>query len=189
MTLRRIAAFDFDGTITRRDTLFPFLRQYGTSNLLQAAVLTLRTRKPQGWRESLKANVLRKVFLGKELQKLEHAGKSYAANLPRLYRDEVLSMISYHRDAGHELVLVTASLGCYARPAAEELGFDHVIAVELVSNAGRLSGEMSGRNVRGSEKARQLREWLGSSDAEIWAYGNSQGDKEMLSMANHSKWV
>ena len=98
-------------------------------------------------------------------------------------------MISYHRNAGHELILITASLGCYARPAAEELGFDHVIAVELTSHAGRLTGEMSSRNVRGSEKARRLREWLGSSEAEIWAYGNSSGDKEMLLMADHEKWI
>ena len=189
MPLRRIAAFDFDGTITRRDTLFPFLRQYGTANLLQTAFWTCITRKPQGWRESLKANAIRRVFSGKQLQNFEDDGKSYASTLPSLYRDDVLSMISYHRNAGHELILITASLGCYARPAAEELGFDHVIAVELTSHAGRLTGEMSGRNVRGPEKARRLREWLGSSEAEIWAYGNSSGDKEMLLMADHEKWI
>ena len=158
MTLRRIAAFDFDGTITRHDTLFPFLRKYGAANLIQAAFLTFMARKPQGWRESLKANTLRKIFAGKQLQNFEDDGKSYASTLPSLYRDDVLSMISYHRDAGHEWILITASLGCYARPAAEELGFDHVIAVELTSHAGRVTGEMSNRNVRGSEKARRLRE-------------------------------
>ncbi|MEG3586942.1 MAG: HAD-IB family hydrolase [Actinomycetota bacterium] len=189
MTLRRIAAFDFDGTITKRDTLFPFLRKYGMVNILQATFSTLIDRKPHGWRESLKANVLRKAFLGKQLQKFEDDGEAYASTLPPLYRDDVLSMIAYHRNAGHELVLITASLGCYARPAAEKLGFDHVIAVELSSHAGRLSGEMPERNVRGPEKARRLREWLGSSDAEIWAYGNSSGDKEMLLMADHKKWI
>ena len=189
MRERVVAAFDFDGTITRRDTLLPFLRQYGTVNLIQAAFLTFMARKPHGWRESLKANTLRKIFAGKQLQNFEDDGKTYASTLPSLYRSDALSKVAYHRNAGHELVLITASLGCYARPAAEKLGFDHVIAVELTSHAGRLTGEMSGRNVRRSEKARRLREWLGSSDAEIWAYGNSRGDNELLEMADHPLMV
>ena len=68
-------------------------------------------------------------------------------------------------------------------------GFDHVIAVELASESGLLSGEISGNNIRGPEKARRLRQWIGPTDVEIWAYGNSSGDKEMLSMADHSRWV
>ena len=74
-------------------------------------------------------------------------------------------------------------------PVGASLGFDHVIAVELEDMNGSLTGEMKGANVRGIEKARLLKEWLGGETAEIWGYGNSRGDKEMLTMADHPVWV
>ena len=189
MTDRQIAAFDFDGTITKRDTLVPFLRKYGMSRLLLSAFSTLYGKREDGWRNTLKANTLRETFSGYPLSKFEEDGREYASSLQSLYRSETLNLISDHLHAGHELVLVSGSLASYARPAATVLGFSHVIAVELSDHSGRLTGEMEGRNVRGMEKARRLRHWLGSSNTEIWAYGNSSGDKEMLMMADHAKWL
>ncbi len=189
MTNRTIAAFDFDGTITKRDTLVPFLRRYGLWNFVQPSIETIRSRRQRGWRDTLKENILRQLFLGFPADRLEKDGQDYAASLPNLYRQEVVKYIQNHRDKGHELVLVTASLGCYVRPVAESLGFDHVIAVELASMSGRLTGEISGFNVRGAEKARRLRQLIGLEKVDLWAYGNSSGDKEMLEMAQYSRKV
>ncbi|KIE51182.1 MAG: hypothetical protein MB53_03385 [marine actinobacterium MedAcidi-G2A] len=189
MSQRQIAAFDFDGTITKRDTLFPFLKKYGLLNLLLPLISSTANRRSLKWRDALKVQMIRKVFADISVSKFEEDGIRYAETLNSKYRDDVLALLSWHRKAGHELVLVTASLGCYARPAATKLGFDHVIAVELASESGLLSGEISGNNIRGPEKARRLRQWIGPTDVEIWAYGNSSGDKEMLSMADHSRWV
>ena len=44
MSQRQIAAFDFDGTITKRDTLFPFLKKYGLLNLLLPLISSTETR-------------------------------------------------------------------------------------------------------------------------------------------------
>jgi HAD superfamily hydrolase (TIGR01490 family) len=189
MINRTVAAFDFDGTITKRDTLVPFLRQYGLWNFVQPAVDTLRSRRQRGWRDTLKANTLRQLFLGFPVERLEKDGQDYAASLPNLYRQEIVKYVQNHRDKGHDLVLVTASLGCYARPAAQSLGFDHVIAVELASMSGRLTGEISGSNVRGAEKARRLRQLIGLEKVDLWAYGNSSGDNEMLEMAQYPQRV
>ena len=189
MTKRVVAAFDFDGTITRRDTLVPFLRQYGSWKLTRTTLETLLRVRRKGLRDSLKESILRELFRGFPTDELEKDGGDYAANLPRLYRQEIVERIGAHRSKGHELVLVTASLGCYARPAAQALGFDHTIAVELASKSGRLTGEMTGLNIRGPEKARLLRSYLGYAEVDLWAYGNSSGDKEMLQMANHAKKI
>ena len=44
---------------------------------------------------------------------------------------------------------------------------------------------MDGPNVRAHQKAVLLRDTLGSDPVEVWAYGDSAGDKEMLQMADH----
>ncbi len=186
MTKRIVAAFDFDGTITRRDTLTPFLKKYGSTKLAKVALETLLRVRHQGLRDDLKENILRELFSGFPTEQFEMDGKKYAATLPNLYRREIVERINDHNRKGHALILVTASLGCYARPAAEALGFHHTIAVELTSHSGRLTGEMTGLNVRGPEKARLLRDHLGYEEIDLWAYGNSSGDKEMLQMANHA---
>jgi phosphatidylglycerophosphatase C len=53
---------------------------------------------------------------------------------------------------------------------------------------GRLTGRLVGANCRGAEKARRTREWLranGLAGAELWAYGDSSGDDELLALADH----
>ena len=189
MRERVVAAFDFDGTITRRDTLLPFLRQYGLGKLSKATCKTLLGLRNGDIRNALKKNTLTELFGGYPTAQLEIEGETYASTIPNLYRREILKRIEFHRHQGHQLVLVTGSLGCYARPAGEALGFDHIIAVEMMSSQGYLTGEMDGVNVRGPEKARRLKRFLKNESVGLWAYGNSSGDREMLEMADHAEMV
>ena len=67
-----------------------------------------------------------------------------------------------------------------------------MIGVELATGPdGVLSGELHRPNVRGAEKATRLRAWLdGHEPDQLWAYGNSSGDRELLTaMATHPVWV
>lgn len=118
-------------------------------------------------------------------------GRRFAGRIlrSRLRRD-MLERLRWHIAQGHETVLVSASLEAYLVPLAEEIGVDHVIAVRLEADAeGRLTGAMVGGNVRGPAKAEFLSSWLGDDRAEIWAYGDSEGDRELLAMADHPVWV
>ena len=190
-----VAAFDFDGTITHRDTLAPFLWTFGRRTLVSSALRSLSSvRNREGARDLVKERVIRSLFEGIPAADLEDAGLRYASNIADRYQPRTLGHIQRHAAYGHMLVLVTASLGVYARPAGAALGFDHVIAVELEADqAGILTGEMTGPNVRGPEKERRLRSLLeaeaGDGEVELWAYGNSNGDSAMLSMADHPTWV
>ena len=196
MTDRRIAAFDFDRTITRRDTLVPFLLRVGSP----AATIRGIAGSAIGWvtggrernarRAKAKRAYLGSVVAGRQMAELEERGRVYAQGLPDLYRPASLERIEWHRGEGHELILVTGSLGLYAGPAGDALGFDHVIAVDLAADpAGRATGDIVGANVRGPEKARRLSEYLGGPPAEMWAYGDSDGDAELLAMADHPTWI
>ena len=70
-----------------------------------------------------------------------------------------------------------------------------MIAVELSSRDGVLTGSLTHPNVRAARKAVRLREWLGEpadgplESTELWAYGNSSGDHQLLDLADHAYWV
>ncbi len=129
--------------------------------------------------------MIRRVFADRRVDAVDPIARRYATSLAdRLWPDSV-ARVDWHRDQGHRLVLVSASLALYAEPAARALGFDDVIAVELETSAGRHTGAMVGPNVRGDVKAQRLAALLGDATGALWAYGNSAGDDAMLAMADH----
>jgi phosphatidylglycerophosphatase C len=105
--------------------------------------------------------------------------------------------LEWHRRAGHRLVIVSASPTIYLETAGRLLGVDAVLATELeVDGNGRLTGRLSRPNCRGAEKALRLQAWLESAGRapsgrprELWAYGDSAGDGEMLALADVAVWV
>jgi phosphatidylglycerophosphatase C len=189
-----VAAFDFDGTLARHDTLMPFLRQArGTPRLLQAAVRTAGRARD---RDAFKVAAIGHLFRGMAAAELDARGRAYADTLRPLLRPEMLDRVRWHRDSGHAVVIVSASLGAYLRPLAERLGLDAALAVELVTGAdGVLTGAVVGElNTRGPQKVARLRTWTDArfgpaTPVELWAYGDSSGDEELLAAADHPTWV
>ena len=115
------------------------------------------------------------------------AGTAYAARLwaAQRFRPEMLERLAWHRAEGHRIVVVSASLDSYLGPLAPKLGVDHVISCSLAAEDGVLTGRLVGGNVRGAEKVRRLEAWLAGTPAELWAYGDSAGDDELLAFADH----
>lgn len=196
----RIAAFDFDGTLSRRDTLVPFLvRTAGPARFgaiaagLGAAGITRRLDGRD--RDAVKAAVLDGVLAGRTVQEMTALGDRYARGLvANQLRDAVLVRLREHLDRGDHVLFVSASLRFYLQPVADILGVHDVIAVEMADQDGVLTGAMRGPNVRAEQKAIRLQEWLEArgldrAACEIWAYGNSSGDHELLAMADHGAWV
>ena len=142
-------------------------------------------------RDRTKDALLATLLADREASWFTAAGAAFATGLDRRLRPDVLPQVQWHRDHGHELVIVSASLRTYLVPFAQKLGFDHVIAIEMaVDSEDRLTGQMVGPNVRGPEKAIRLRAWLGDgAPPHLWAYGNSSGDRELLAMAQVPVWV
>lgn len=192
---RQVVAFDFDGTITHRDTLVGFLvlvggRRAVAEALTREAPALARGLRDGAERNAAKERVLGRVLGGRSVDDLEAAGRRYAGLLPRRIRSTSLGLIDEHRRAGRTLVIVSASLVYYLRPLAADLGFDDVIAVEMETDTtGVLTGALSGANVRREEKERRLRQWLGDDPYELWAYGDSSGDDHLLAMADHPTWI
>lgn len=196
---RVVAAFDFDGTLTRRDTLLPFLRflcgpRAVTRTLARHSfvlgVAMAFDRNAQ--RAGVKERVLRELFAGRDHHEVLAAGADFARRLshPSRLRGDMVSRWRWHADQRHAIVVVSASLEAYIAPFAQALGGAGVLATRLsVDQRGRLTGDLDGFNCRGAEKVRRLRAWGVDPDVELWAYGNSSGDRELLAAAQVSHRV
>jgi phosphatidylglycerophosphatase C len=191
--MRQVAAFDFDKTLSNRDNVTPFLRRViGTRRLAATFAITspflVRAALMDSQRDAAKAAVLRRVLGGRSVADLARVADGFAAAVVEGHlRQEAVERATWHRDQGHQLVIVSASLALYLEPIARLLGFDAALGTDLaVGSDGRLTGELASPNVRHDEKVRRLEAWLGSDrNVELWAYGDSGGDRELLARADH----
>ena len=190
-----VAVFDVDGTLTTSDCVRPFLqRAVGTrlwTTLLAhpLALAAAAVRRDRDRVKQLACSSLRGLDAGH----LDRLGSDFADEiLERRLRADTRARLRRHQELGHRVVLASASLDPYLKPLAARLGIDEVLCTELERTDGVVTGRLVGRNCRAAEKARRVREWLGTSgldDVELWAYGDSPGDRELLALAAHPIWV
>lgn len=165
---RIVAAFDFDGTLAPGDSLLGFLRLVcgprATAWALAAqsgpAVSTLARGR---WveRDVAKAAILARLLEGRPLDSLTPLAEAYALRLIGRVRPGMRTRLQRHQEAGHEVVIVSASPEIYLSRVGHGLGVDAVLATRLeVGPDGRLTGALDGPNCRGPEKTARLRAWL-----------------------------
>jgi phosphatidylglycerophosphatase C len=195
-----VAAFDLDGTITSRDCVVPFIRGVaGTPQLalkMASRPVALGRAAVGRDRDALKAAAARAAFAGRHHADVEHLADAFARQVhDEWLRDDTLSSLRRHQLAGDDVVIVSASFEIYVRPLARLLGIEHVMATRLATDGrGVLTGGLEGPNCRGPEKVRRLHLWLddhhqGRHNVELVAYGDSAGDRELLTDADVSHWV
>ena len=192
-----VAAFDVDGTLTTRDCVRPFLeraagrRRLVTSWLRRpvATVVAAARRDRDRFKEIIVGGSLR----GKLIADVETIGEQFAQYvLVNWLRPDTLRRLRWHQQSGHRTVIVSASLAAYLRPLALRLGVDHVLCTDSTRSGDRYGDRLDGPNCRAGEKRRRLDEWLEQQrwvHAEVWAYGDSAGDRELLARADHAVWV
>ncbi|MDE2309355.1 MAG: HAD-IB family hydrolase [Betaproteobacteria bacterium] len=189
-----VAAFDFDGTLTRRDTLLPFLLHVlGAPAVMRHAFILAPTLVGYGLgmirNDVAKERVFTQCLAGMHVDELQREAAQFAEHkLPGLIRTEAVHRFDWHKQQGHRCVVISASLEFYVRPWALKTGFDDVIASHLETREdGRITGNLLGENCFGIEKVRRLEALLGPrSGYTLYAYGDSRGDRELLSSADYA---
>ena len=186
---RPIAAFDFDGTLTVRDSFTTFLRwrrgpfayMAGWLRLAPALGRYLVDRD----RGALKAAAVRTYLLGLPRAELEREARRFADRVSFFFRPDALDAWERHGAQGDRRVIVTASPEETVRPFAEALKADDLLGTRLAFDAeDRVAGGFVGVNCRGEEKVRRLRERFGEEVRLAAAYGDTGGDLEMLRIAD-----
>lgn len=186
-TWRQIAVFDLDGTITRRDTLMPYLRGWrrrhpGRGGLWQIAVVIWNYVRRGRDRGRLKSELIRLLMAGATSAEVEHWSGEFVAGLgDGMLCPGALAAIESHRRAGDRLVLLSASVDLYVPQIAVRLGFDETICTGVAWDAGRLVGSLTTANRRAGEKRRCIEALRARFPGlAIAAYANSISDLEHL---------
>lgn len=188
---RPVAFFDFDGTLTRGDSLLPFLRMLVGpgrfyKNLARLSPVFVAYALKILDNGLAKEIVLRNYLSGMRLDELNDAGQKFATEvLPKIECTTGMARLHWHQSQGHLCVLVSASLDVYLKPWAAQAGFDDYITSSLeVDAAGFVTGRLKNGNCFGDEKVRRIKFWLQDKGVSgEYAYGDSKGDLPMLHFA------
>ena len=184
-----IVAFDFDGTMTVRDSFTAFLRwrtptwrwAIGGIRLIPATLAYLVHRD----RGRIKIEASRVFLAGTPRIALEAEAARFAElHARRLLRPDAVAAFRRWSEQGVRRIIVTASPEIVVAPFARGLGADDLIGTLFaVDTDDRITGDFEGPNCRGPEKVTRLRERFGPMMRLQAAYGDTSGDTEMLAAA------
>jgi len=190
-----LIVFDFDGTITTKDTFALFLRYYaGFGTWLKNVILLLPTfiSYKMGLidRHKVKAAVIYRFFKGEAARKVEGRAAEFADTvIPALVRPKAQACFDEKKADLESLYICSASIAPYLRHWGQQQGLplNHILAVELENDSGVLTGRIEGYNVWGENKVRRINDAFRSGKVKIKeAYGDTRGDREMLNAAEAS---
>lgn len=187
--------FDFDGTLTKCDTLLAFIRYVkGTRRLLLSLLLMLPKLllMKLGLRDNgrTKEELFARHFGGMQLAEFKAYGSTFACQ-KQLLRTKAVDALRTASEKGARLFVVSASVTEWVEPFL--CGKATVLGTQPEVKDGKLTGRFSTPNCYGQEKVNRLKaavEGLEShrSDYYIIAFGDSRGDKEMLEFADESHY-
>ena len=185
-----IVAFDFDGTLTVRDSFTTFLRKRAgrrgwTIGLVKLAPATAAYARDRD-RGAIKAAAVATFLKGVTRTELEADAEAYAAKAwSKLMRPDALHTWKAWGQKGAHRVIVTASPALTVAPFANRLGAEGLLGTDLTFDPDeRVTGAFESPNCRGEEKVRRLRAAYGPDVRLAAAYGDTSGDTEMLAIAD-----
>lgn len=196
MKKKNIAAFDFDGTLTTRDTLPLFIihtrgwRRFAYGIFLLSPMLC-------GYLSGFIANgqakqrIFAHFFKGMHYKDFLLYGKTFSEKIEKYQNTKVLNLLKWHKRQGHTVYIISASIEEWIQPWAKQHGVDRVIATQAeVDKDGILTGRFRSPNCYGQEKKRRLQEMNPDRDSYyLYAYGDSKGDIPLLEFADEGKMI
>ena len=185
-----LALFDFDGTLTTRET-FPAFMRYAVvrPRLLAGGVLLAPVvfGYRRGWvaGNPTRASIVQVGLRGVDAERLRAQGAAFARDvLPGVLRPEAMARLAWHRQRGDRVVVVSGGLDVYLAPWCADQGVELLCSV-LAERGGRITG-YAGPQCVGEEKVRRVHALCDpQAYAVIHAYGDTHEDQAMLAMAHH----
>lgn len=187
--MKKIAFFDFDGTITSKDTLLELIKyQKGKrafySGFFMNAPFMVALKLRLISNQLAKEKILKHFFKGMSASAFQKACDLFATDvLPLMVRSGAMAEIKELRASGFEIVVVSASAENWIKGWCNKTGIQ-LIASQLEIAGQLITGNLTGKNCNGAEKAIRINALYDLSQYdEIYCYGDSNGDKQMLALA------
>ena len=189
--MKQLFLYDFDGTITRKDTLFDFLkfttstRNYYTLFLLFAPLFILAKLGLKN-KATVKERFISSFLKGKSKFELNAISEAYLRQIlsKQIFRKAALASIIENQKIG-SVYIVSASLDIWLNPISEHLDVGLICTNAHYVN-GLFNGKFSSPNCNYDEKFRRVaRELKLDNYEQIDYYGDSKGDFAMKKLATH----
>ena len=188
-----IAVFDYDNTLVKGDSLWPFLvavAGWRRCVIVLIKALVIRTvQNPKGDKRTfIKDYLLRNLLGGRRVDDLVPAMKKMKAWPKEL---KTLQKLREHHAAGHHIVIASGSLDLYLPVLLEDIPHNALICTCMEVDGGIVTGRMIDGNCVRKRKAELVANYLLENGpfSESWGYGNLPHDALMLSLVQKKYFV
>lgn len=190
----RVSLFDFDGTLTTLDTLPAFIahavgrwRMLVGFGLFLPLIVLMKLHLYANART--KERLFAHFFKGMKLETFDAHCQSFAKNNAHILRPLGLKAIETSLQRGENVLIVSASITNWVLPFFSKLPQVKVIGTQIAVKDGKVTGRFASPNCHGAEKVRRVEHLFTPRELYyITAYGDSQGDKEMLAYADEQHY-
>lgn len=187
--MKKLYFFDFDGTLTYKDTMFLYLKFYNSAKFnfqfLKHIPLFILLKLKLASAEKVKKSFISSILKGQSKTKIEEKSQQFFEKYyPEIIRENAIEFIQNIDREHTESYLVTASLDIWVKPFAEKFKMN-LLATRAEFKNDIFTGNFVGNNCNGGEKVHRIKEAIqGKKFDKTIAFGDTSGDKEMLEWAN-----
>jgi len=188
--MRSITVFDFDGTITKKDTLLEFIKfckgrkSFIIGFLLYSPLLiAYKIGLYPNWK--VKQKIFSYFFKGMKYDTFCDFGERFALKINSFINENIFEKLKEHMAKGDDIYVISASIKEWVSPWCKNLGIENVLGTQIEVINGTITGAFKSKNCYGQEKVNRLLEKEPNrNEYFLTAYGDSRGDKEMLEFAD-----
>lgn len=187
---QKLILFDFDGTLTTKDTMIEFIKFVrGSGKLFLGYALIAPTligmKLGMVPNDKAKERLLTHHFKGMSQATLREKATAFGKEvIPGLLRPQGQVAFREYQEAGHRVMVVSASLDLWLQPYFEAQGIEF-LCTAAAYQGGAFTGKLADANCNGEEKVKRIQAHVKVADyEEVIAYGDSSGDEAMLGMAD-----
>ncbi|BEV06378.1 MULTISPECIES: HAD family hydrolase [Chryseobacterium] len=191
--MKKLYCFDFDGTLTYKDTMFMYLKFYDPTRFrlqfLKHVPLFVLLKLKLADTEKVKKSFIGSILKGQTQEKIEKKSRQFFEHYyPKIVRENALDFIQNMDRNNTQSLLVTASLDIWTKPFAEAFKMQ-LISTKAEFRNGVFTGNFVGKNCNGNEKLVRIQQEISNHKYDkIIAFGDTSGDKPMLKWANEGHY-
>lgn len=190
--MKKIYAYDFDGTLTSHDSFLAFIRYACGAwafwlGLLRYSPWLILMKLHLYSNGKAKQKVFSHFFKGMEIEEFDALCHAFARDNQHLLRPLGQEAIGKARKGGAEVLVVSASIDNWVKPFFKDDVI--VLGTQVEISEGRLTGRFLTKNCYGQEKVNRVLECHPNrSEYILIAFGDSRGDKELLDFADEAHY-
>ena len=191
--MKKLYCFDFDGTLTYKDTMFLYLKFYNPTKyriqFLKHVPLFILLKLKLSDAEKVKKSFVGSILKGQSETQIDNKSQKFFEHYyPKIIRENALEFIQNIDNSKTKSLIVTASLDIWVKPFAEKFNME-LLATKAEFKNGIFTGNFISKNCNGKEKVHRIENVIKDQKFDkTVAFGDTSGDKEMLKWAQESHY-